>query len=148
MTPAELVLLRCNIERCHTQLLEQIRAGLARLADRHSLRVAALLEEELTTRRELEALCTAGNRISAIALCLSMRGARVIVGEFNFIPHANAAAAEQPAELLPRVELNPNFTGPFPLSISAAYTRSGHQIEAELCTLFAVGAGVIAGAQP
>lgn len=61
-------------------------------------------------------------------LLTALRGTdRIIVGEFDFVGQANAAGREQLIEQLPRVELNPRFTGPFPLAINVAYTRSGHR---------------------
>ncbi len=61
-------------------------------------------------------------------LVTAMRsGQRTVIGEFNFVSHAEGAMKEQPTELLPRVELNTNFIGPFPLAINVAYTLSGER---------------------
>jgi hypothetical protein len=44
-----------------------------------ALAAARILDEELQTRRELEALCTPSNRVSSIATCMSMTITEVLV---------------------------------------------------------------------
>jgi hypothetical protein len=61
-------------------------------------------------------------------LLTALRGAdRITVGEFDTIPQANSALRDQLIKQLPRIQLNPDFTGPFPLAINVAYTRSGQR---------------------
>lgn len=59
-------------------------------------------------------------------LLTALRGTeRITVGQFDTVAAANGAASYQMIDSLPRVELNPEFAGAFPLSIHIDYTRAG-----------------------
>jgi len=80
MSPAErLSTLVDNIRACDTALLRDLKAGYLRIATPPCLEIANLMEEELTTRRELEALCVPQNMVHQVADALSMSITEVLM---------------------------------------------------------------------